>query len=117
MITIMKVLLFAYLASFNRYDCRAKQSEAKSNLKAIYVSEESYRAENDTYHQSLAEVGFLARGSGNKINYQYRIVYSDAEHFIAEAIGIGSMQGDVWRIDENNNLQSVESKCGPIQEK
>lgn len=105
---------FDAVSNFTRYQCRAKQSEAKGNLKALFVAEESYRAEKNTYG-TLDEVGF--RPSGEKLRYDYVLVSHDAEHFVAEARGKDEMNGDLWRVDEHGqpeNLATVED-CGEVQ--
>ena len=48
-VAIIGILAAIAIPNFVKFQCRSKQSEAKGNLKAIYVAEESYRAERDHY--------------------------------------------------------------------
>jgi hypothetical protein len=101
--------------------CRSRQSEAKGNLKAIYVAEESYRAEYDVYDVDFKRMGFLPRG--NKLRYTYALtdVVNGAvvegrptgEYgFVAWAFAIDpDHDNDVWRINERNDLESVVNRC------
>ena len=97
------------LAEFQRFECRGKQTEARGNLKALYVGEESYRAEFDTYDKDMKKIGFEARGS--KLRYRYEVVSASKTAFIARAIGIDEMAGDEWTIDEKNELKNTKSLC------
>ena len=99
------------MADFQRFGCRGKQSEAKGNLKALYVGEESYRAEFDTYDKDTKKIGFEARGS--KIRYRYEVVSASPTAFLARATGIDEMKGDVWEINEKNELTNTKALCTP----
>ena len=48
-VAIIGVLAAVAIPDFLRFQMRAKASECKSNLKAIAVAEESFRADHDTY--------------------------------------------------------------------
>jgi hypothetical protein len=97
------------LDSFRRFECRSKQSEAKANLKALYVGEESFRAENDRYDNDFTKLGFTPRGS--TIRYRYEVVSSSDKAFFARAIGIGEMTGDEWTISQENDLKNTKPLC------
>lgn len=95
--------------NFVKFQCRSKQSEAKGNLKALYVSEESFRAEHDRYDSDLAALQFTPRGE--RVRYVYTVLSATKEAFAAEARGTGDMQGDVWTISQANDLQHVDNSC------
>jgi type IV pilus assembly protein PilA len=48
-VAIIGILAAIAIPNFVKFQCRSKQSEAKGNMKALYVAQESYRAEFDTY--------------------------------------------------------------------
>ena len=99
------------IPNFIKFQCRSKQSEAKGNLKALYIGEESFRAEQDTYSTDTTAIQFQPRGT--KIRYEYVVVSADKQHFIAEARGVADdVIGDLWRITENNDLVNVTNRCG-----
>ena len=98
------------IPNFVKFQCRSKQSEAKMNLKSLYVGEEGYRAEHDTYSADQAAVSF--RPAGAKLRYQYAIVDASKTAFHAEARGSDDMEGDLWVIDQTGRPQNTVSKCG-----
>jgi type IV pilus assembly protein PilA len=103
--------LFAaiFVPSYVSYQCRSRQSEAKGNLKALHVAEESHRAETDAYDADVATIGFTPRGQ--TIRYTYTILEATKDTFRAEARGIGDMAGDHWAIDHTNQLVNVSNIC------
>ena len=48
-VAIIGILAAIAIPNFGKFQCKSKQTEAKSNLKLIQVAEEAYRAENDSY--------------------------------------------------------------------
>lgn len=46
------------IPNFLKFQCRAKQSEAKTHLKAIFAAQRSFGAEKDRYGKSFKELGF-----------------------------------------------------------
>jgi Tfp pilus assembly protein PilE len=103
------VLAAIALPNFHMFQCRSKQAEAKGNLKALYVGEEIFRAEEDRYSGSLSDIGFQPKGA--KIRYEYTILTAGERSFLAEAVGTGDMSGDRWTISSNNDLQNTDNAC------
>jgi type IV pilus assembly protein PilA len=97
------------IPNFVKFQCRSMQSEAKANLKALLVAEESFRGENNTYSTDTAAIGF--QPAGNKLRYRYVVTTATATAFGAEARGEGDVDGDVWTIDQDGKLQSVQNTC------
>lgn len=98
------------IPNFIKFQCRSKQTEAKSNLKALFVAEEMYRAEKDTYTQDLDALQF--KPMGQMLRYDYVVAQASREGFRAEARGKGDMAGDLWVIANANEVQNVTNKCG-----
>jgi hypothetical protein len=96
------------LQGFERFACRSKQSEAKGNLKALYVAQEVHRAEFDTY-TTLDRLEWQPRGA--TIRYRYELVSADGKQFKARAIGLDEMAGDEWTISQDNDLVNTKSLC------
>lgn len=96
------------IPNFVKFQCRAKQSEAKANLKALMVAEESFRGENDTYSTDFAAIGF--QPVGRKLRYRY-LATASKETYVGEARGEGDMEGDVWTIDQDGKLMAVNNIC------
>ncbi len=116
-VAIIGILAAIAIPNFVRFQCRSKQSEAKTNLKAIYVAQESYRGENDTY-LTVADAAFdsgtneLGVQIGGNARYDYATTGA-ATTFTATATGQAGkdMNGDVWGIDQNNDLSNTTNTC------
>lgn len=72
-VAIIGILASIAIPNFLKYMARSRQSEAKTNLGGIFVSETSYYGDNSRYG-SFNEVGFvLATSTGGTSNrYTYR---------------------------------------------
>jgi type IV pilus assembly protein PilA len=66
-VAIIGILAMIAIPNFIKFQCRAKQSEAKSNLKALFQAQKSYFAEYDEYSE-LNTIGF-APEPGNRYTY------------------------------------------------
>ena len=92
-VAIIGVLAAIALPNFLRFQCRATQSEAKTNLGGIRVCQEAYFAEHKKYGNNFAGMGFAPKG---RVKYSYT-TSGNTEGFTATAIGqIGYVAGDVW---------------------
>ena len=120
-VPMVGILAAIAIPNFVKFQCRSKQSEAKANLKSLFVAEEGFRAENNKYSGDLAAIQFAPRVGvvggprsplhGEKVRYEYTIVGYDDVKFTAEARGTGEMTGDLWRITNNNDLVNVDNVC------
>ena len=123
---IIGILAAISIPSFMRFQARAKQSEAKSNLGAIFKTQKAYHAEKDTYG-SFAEIGFSPDGQSR---YTYASGLDSINNLIPTGIiyppaGVGEAAGlnaflasangnidsdafmDVWIINGNNQLYNI----------
>ena len=120
-VAIIGILAAIAVPNFVKFQCRSKQSEAKTNLKGIYVAEESYRAENDTYvGVSINTSGVATAVSGVKLytpkgkifRYSYATGTPTATTFTATATGaVDPVTGDVWTINQDNSLNVGTNQC------
>ena len=124
-VAIIGILAAIAVPNFVKFQCRAKQSEAKGNLKALYVSQEAFRAESDVYSSmtkinagtaSLSAVtnkmGFVPKGG--KLRYSYTVGASNATTFAATAsAAAGSIADatDTWAINQTNALTNTDNAC------
>ena len=125
-VAIIGILAAIAVPNFVKFQCRSKQSEAKGNLKALYVSQEAFRAESDRYGAVPAiaattsgvpstvinEIGFAPKGQ--KLRYTYTGSASNSTSFDATAdAAIGSIADDVdqWTISQTNNLTNTTNAC------
>jgi type IV pilus assembly protein PilA len=66
-VAIIGILAMIAIPNFIKFQCRAKQSEAKSNLKAMFQAQKSWFAEYDEY-STLKKIGFDPE-PGNRYTY------------------------------------------------
>jgi len=69
-VAIIGILAAIAIPNFIRFQARSKQSEAKTNLKAIFTGQRSFFGERDLYSAVAANIGF-APERGNR--YAYRL--------------------------------------------
>ena len=111
-VAIIGILAAIAIPNFVKFQCRSKQSEAKGNLKALYVSQESYRAEADTYGLTTLIVGFAPKG--NKIRYVYT-TGTNTNTFsglaTVNASFLGELGADNWTVNETNTIANNTNGC------
>ena len=125
-VAIIGILAAIAVPNFVKFQCRSKQSEAKGNLKALYVSEEAFRAESDTYAAianipagltagtaTLANsIGFAPKGG--KLRYSYVAAAGGSTAFTGSAGAVaGSIADDAdnWTITQLNDLKNTLNAC------
>ncbi|MFT3712919.1 MAG: prepilin-type N-terminal cleavage/methylation domain-containing protein [Archangium sp.] len=64
-VAIIGILAAIAIPNFIRFQARSKQSEAKTNLKAVFTGQKSRFGERDRYSSLIAEIGF-APERGNR---------------------------------------------------
>ena len=108
-VVIMGVLAAIAYPMFSKYQCRAKQTEASSGLKTLYMAQDSYRGRNDNYVDAAAAPAILYPILMGYGRYTFPIVSADAVSFLARAEGrMGiDMQGDLWTVNEHFQLVNL----------
>ncbi|ATB49921.1 type IV pilin protein PilA [Corallococcus macrosporus] len=69
-VAIIGILAAIAIPNFIKFQARSKQSEAKTNLKALYTAQKAFFSEKDRYSNFANEIGF-APERGNR--YAYRV--------------------------------------------
>ncbi|CAM4329755.1 prepilin-type N-terminal cleavage/methylation domain-containing protein [Corallococcus exiguus] len=67
-VAIIGILAAIAIPNFMRFQAKSKQSEAKTNLKALYTSQKAYFGEKDTYIIDFKKLGFTPE-AGNRYSY------------------------------------------------
>jgi type IV pilus assembly protein PilA len=65
-VAIIGILATIAVPNFQKFSAKAKQSEAKANLAAIFAAEKAFTAEWSSYYAGMADIGYLPEG---KMNY------------------------------------------------
>lgn len=61
-VAIIGILAAVAIPNYTKYQAKARQTEAKLNLTALYTSEKTYQAEKATYTNCLSEAGYAPDG-------------------------------------------------------
>jgi len=88
-VAIIGILAAIAIPNFLQYQARARQSEARTNLGGVFVSETAYLGENGRYG-SFQEVGFVLASATNR--YTYRSPANGGAGGSAGAIGVDLFQ-------------------------
>ncbi|MBF5044740.1 prepilin-type N-terminal cleavage/methylation domain-containing protein [Aggregicoccus sp. 17bor-14] len=67
-VAIIGILAAIAIPNFIKFQARSKQSEAKTNLKAIFTAQKSVYGEKDTYSAKFTDIGFSPE-KGNRYSY------------------------------------------------
>jgi len=124
-VAIIGILAAIAIPNFVKFQCRSKQGEAKGNLKSMYVANESYRAEYDTYStvtfgcasqvcvSATNDIGFTPKGS--KIRYEYSLAAGSSTSWSGEGLGNTAFTSEIgldsWTINQTNNLANATNGC------
>ncbi len=60
---IIAILLAIAIPNYQKYQAKARQTEAKLNLAAVYTAERAFSVENSSFTTCLREIGVAADGS------------------------------------------------------
>lgn len=107
-VAILAILMTLAYPRLDQYLVSSRQTEAKSNLTAIYTAQKIFHASNLRYAETLNDLGLtLAEGEAR---YRYALE-ADQTSFVATATGNidDDAPNDVWTIDESKNLVNTEN--------
>ncbi len=124
-VAIIGILAAIAIPNFLKYQSKAKQGEAKVNLKGIYTAELSFMAESDSY-ASFTAVGFDIQAANPRYTYSIGLGATVGSAAAATcngatpaidgtpaftATGCGNIDGDVgvdtWSINNSNILTNT----------
>ena len=114
-VAIIGILAAIAIPNFIKFQCKAKQSEAKIGLKLINAGEETYRAEFDGY------VSGTDLGGGNiiqstimagpKRRYVFSVVLDSPVEFTSTAVGNIEISNDTWEGSEQADQSNILPGC------
>ncbi len=107
-VAIIGILAAIAIPNFMNYQCKAKQSEAKSNLGNIKTMQEAYRAEHDAFSTSMGAIGFSITSDAR---YTYSVPTATSSTFSAQATGDINGSTDTWTIGPTGPLNNTANAC------
>ncbi len=111
---VLTALTLVTVPTFQRFRCRAMQSEAKYVLGNIYMAEKFYFSEKGQYADLdyLVQSGRLGNLPIKRYNFRMDTPPSSKE-FVVNAIGKPQtdIAGDIWTIDESHELRHLTHAC------
>jgi type IV pilus assembly protein PilA len=96
------------------FKCRARQSEAKTNLKSMYVAQEAFHQDHGRYARTTVELNVEGewQSRGNNQRYRYLTESTDPDTFTGYAIANKApMTGDFWSMTQDNYLTNEVNAC------
>jgi type IV pilus assembly protein PilA len=113
-VAIIGLLAAIGIPNYVKFQCRAKQTEAKSSLKTLYVAEETYRAEfNDYLRGDSAELRFANFVvQGDRRRYFFSVANGSVMTFTGSARARSAeINGDLWTVNQTGTLTNVVPGC------
>lgn len=107
-VAIIGILVAIAIPNFMNYQCKAKQSEAKTSLGNIRLQQEAYFAEYDTFVNNLTQIGFSVKGN---TRYVYTIPVANTTTFTARAAATINNKTDQWEITNVVQLRNTSNAC------
>ncbi len=106
-VAIIGILAAIAIPKFLTYQAKAKQVEARTNLKVIYIAELAYFGEYDTYTDDFAALGWKV---ADTVRYSYDLGGDIAGKSIGGKPQCDKPKGKV----DNNKLKFKAEACGNI---
>jgi len=108
-VAIVGILAAIAVPNFMRFQARAKQSEAKGQLKAIFTGERTRFGEKDAFSPFVQDLGF-APERGNR--YAYRLSAGCANPEVRGAGAIANATRESIQGPSASRRRWVASRCG-----
>jgi type IV pilus assembly protein PilE len=113
-LVIIGVLVLLALPRLMPVVTKAKTTEAKLNLKQVYMLQKSYKFENDKYSADLNQIGFEQEklvSEGGAARYKIEMVESELNSFRAIATATVDFDNDgtfnVWEVNQDGQIKEV----------
>lgn len=106
-VAIIGILAAIAIPNFLRYQAKAKQSEAKANLGAIYVTEMTFYSENDAYTATATALNWTSSGA-SRYTYSLSAAQPTTGFTATATADIDSdATTDTWTIDQTKDLSNT----------
>lgn len=106
-VAIIGVLAAIAIPNYQKYQAKARQSEAKVNLAALYTAEQGYYSEHGTFTGCLRQIGFDLNDMSNAVTKRYYSVGFSATPIASTVCGPNggaACTGYTWNVDGTVNV-------------
>jgi type IV pilus assembly protein PilA len=118
-VAIIGILAAIAIPNFIKFQARSKQSEAKSNLKAMFTAERAYYQEKDTYSALVNSIGFTPE-RGNRYTYDLAgTTWQDRTTSVASQVSTETgIEADTFKWGSTNGISAVQAAefTGEVQQ-
>jgi len=116
-VAIIGILAAIAIPNFIKFQARSKQSEAKSNSKAMFTAEKAFFAEKDRWSSLVGEAGF-APERNNRYNYFFGSTNLDNRSTTLAVTGstAGGISADAFKsyATTNTNVELCGNSTPPV---
>jgi type IV pilus assembly protein PilE len=113
-LVIMGILIMMALPKLMPVVTKAKTTEAKLNLKQVYILEKNYKFEYDKFSPDLKEISYEQEKiitEGGSARYRIEIKSAEVNSFKAVATAVVDFNNNgvfnVWEVNEDGNIKEV----------
>jgi len=109
-VAIIGILAAIAIPNFMSYQCKARQSEAKTALGTVRTLQEAYYAEYGGYGSTASNIGFAMKGT---TEYQTPTISANSSGYTATILGKAgdTMAGDRWTMNSSGVLTNASNAC------
>lgn len=113
-LVIIGVLVLLALPRLMPVVTKAKTTEAKLNLKQVYMLQKSYKFEYDRFSPNLNEIGYEQETlitEGGSARYMIEITSSELSSFVATATSVVDFDNDgtfnTWEVNQAGTIKEI----------
>jgi type IV pilus assembly protein PilA len=112
-VAIIGILAAIAIPNFIKFQARSKQSEAKSNTKAMFTAEKAFYSEKDRFSTLVGEVGFAPERNNRYAYYIGGTTKTDDRTTAIASTGTDAngIQADIFKYGAAAHTASVANQC------
>ncbi len=112
-VAIIGILAAIAIPNFLRYQAKSRQSEAKTNLGAVFVAETAYMSEQSRYG-SFSEIGYALAGTTNRYTYRSPVIGGTAGSRGSPGLDMIPCGAPVGCVSQSDTSQGVASGASVV---
>ncbi len=105
-VAIIGILAAVAIPNYQKYQAKARQSEAKIGLAAMYTAEKSFSAESSSYTTCLRQIGYVPEGDATAATAGVRRYYAMGFPAAVTAASCGPAGASACNLYDYNNASA-----------